>query len=68
MSATTTSIRERRHCLHVSRLDLSIRSGVSTSWIQELEAGQEPRGKAMTAVLAALDELEAETFEPNEAA
>jgi predicted transcriptional regulator len=59
-TTTRTSLRERRRALGISRLDLSIRAAVSTSWLAELENGQRPRGDALARVLRCLDELEAE--------
>jgi predicted transcriptional regulator len=61
MTTTTTStgIRQRRIALGISRVDLSIRCGISSSWMAELEQGRQ-HGPALARVLRVLDELEAE--------
>lgn len=60
--ATTTptvdDVRGRREALGISRLALAVRTGVSPTWMQALEAGLRPHGKALDRVLAALDDLE----------
>jgi predicted transcriptional regulator len=56
-AVTTGNIRERREQLDISRLNLAVKAGVSSTWLAEIEAGRQPRGEALTSVLAALDEV-----------
>jgi transcriptional regulator with XRE-family HTH domain len=63
MAVLTSTIRDRRRRLGISRLELALKAGVSTSWLAEIETGKRPNGEAYGLVVQALGRLEADREE-----